>query len=45
MTAEPTAVPFDILIRMAKRITKEIPEVSRVAYELTSKPPATIEYI
>jgi GMP synthase (glutamine-hydrolysing) len=45
MTAEPTAIPFDVLIRMAKRITKEIPDVSRVAYELTSKPPATIEYI
>jgi GMP synthase (glutamine-hydrolysing) len=45
MTAEPTPVPFDILTRMAKRITKEIPDVSRVAYELTPKPPATIEYI
>jgi GMP synthase (glutamine-hydrolysing) len=45
MTAEPTAIPFDILTKMAKRITKEIPDVSRVAYELTSKPPATIEYI
>ncbi|MBM3305590.1 MAG: glutamine-hydrolyzing GMP synthase subunit GuaA [Candidatus Aminicenantes bacterium] len=45
MTAEPTAVPFDVLIKMAKRITAEIPEVTRVAYELTAKPPATIEYI
>jgi GMP synthase (glutamine-hydrolysing) len=45
MTAEPTAVPFEILTKMARRITKEIPEVSRVAYELTSKPPSTIEYI
>jgi GMP synthase (glutamine-hydrolysing) len=45
MTAEPTAIPFDILVKMAKRITKEVPDVSRVAYELTSKPPATIEYI
>jgi GMP synthase (glutamine-hydrolysing) len=45
MTAEPTPVPFDILVKMSKRITQEIPGISRVAYELTSKPPATIEYI
>jgi GMP synthase (glutamine-hydrolysing) len=45
MTAEPTPVPWDILMKMAKRIVTEIPEVTRVAYELTPKPPATIEYI
>ena len=45
MTAEPTPVPWDILMRMTKRIVTEIPEVTRVAYELTPKPPATIEYI
>ena len=45
MTAEPTPVPFEVLVKMAKRITAEIPEVTRVAYELTAKPPATIEYI
>jgi len=45
MTAEPSPIPFDILVKMSQRITKEIPQVSRVAYELTSKPPATIEYI
>jgi len=45
MTAEPSPIPFDILVRMAQRITKTLPQVSRVAYELTSKPPATIEYI
>ncbi|MEN6310604.1 MAG: glutamine-hydrolyzing GMP synthase [Acidobacteriota bacterium] len=45
MTAEPSPIPFDILVRMAQRITKALPQVSRVAYELTSKPPATIEYI
>ena len=44
MTAEPTEVPFDILQMLGKRITSEIPEVVRVAYEITPKPPATIEY-
>lgn len=45
MKAEPTKVPWTVLARMAKRITREIPQVTRVAYELTPKPPATIEYI
>jgi len=45
MTADATEVPWDILKRLAKRITTEIPQVVRVAYELTTKPPATIEYI
>ena len=45
MTAEPTEVPWNILLSISKRITGEIPEVSRVAYEITPKPPATIEYI
>lgn len=45
MTAQPTHVPWDILTKMAQRITAEIPQVVRVAYELTPKPPATIEYV
>jgi len=45
MTADATEVPWDILKRLAKRVTTEIPQVVRVAYELTTKPPATIEYI
>ena len=45
MTAKPTAIPWDVLMKMSRRIIKEIPSVTRVAYELTPKPPATIEYI
>ena len=45
MTAEPTQVPWDILMTMTRRLTSELPSVVRVAYELTAKPPATIEYI
>ncbi len=45
MTAEPSEVPWKILKNISKRITAEIPEVARVAYEITPKPPATIEYI
>jgi len=45
MTAEPTKVPWEVLTKISKRITSEIPEVVRVAYEITPKPPATIEYI
>ncbi|MBS3819759.1 glutamine-hydrolyzing GMP synthase subunit GuaA [bacterium] len=45
MTAEPTQVPWEILTKISQRITREIPDVVRVAYEITPKPPATIEYI
>jgi GMP synthase (glutamine-hydrolysing) len=45
MTAEPTQVPWKILKKISQRITREIPSVTRVAYEVTPKPPATIEYI
>jgi GMP synthase (glutamine-hydrolysing) len=45
MTAKATPVPWGALMKMSRRIVKEIPTVTRVAYELTPKPPATIEYI
>jgi len=45
LTAEPTNIPWEILLKISKRITDEIPTVTRVAYEITPKPPATIEYI
>lgn len=45
MTAEPSKIPWKALMSISRRITGEIPEVVRVAYEITPKPPSTIEYI
>ncbi len=45
MKAGVTKVPWPVLTKITRRITREIPVVTRVAYELTPKPPATIEYI
>lgn len=45
ITARVTKIPWPVLQKMQTRITKEIPSVVRVLYELTPKPPATIEYI
>ena len=44
ITAEAVNVPWEVLKRIDKRITTEIPEVVHVLYSLTDKPPATIEF-
>src|SRR5665648_248542 len=44
MTSNPVNIPFDDLVRIGSRITAEIPSVARVVYDITPKPPATIEF-
>lgn len=44
LTAVPLDLPWDQLSRIARRLTEEIPEITRVLYEITPKPPATIEW-
>lgn len=44
MTADAMELPWDVLQKIQSRITGEIPNVSRVLYDLTPKPPATIEF-
>jgi len=44
ITAQYVPLPHDLLARVSKRITSEVPDVTRVVYDITSKPPATVEF-
>ena len=44
MTADWAQIPYDLLAKVSNRITNEVEHVNRVVYDITSKPPGTVEW-
>jgi len=44
ITAEYIHLPHDLLMKISDRITSEVPEISRIVYDITNKPPGTVEF-
>jgi len=44
LSASWSKIPFEVLGKIATRIVNEVPDLSRVVYDITTKPPATMEW-
>ncbi len=44
MTVDWTRIPFEVLEKVSNRVTGEVPGINRIVYDITSKPPATVEW-